>query len=88
MRVRRLGARVERLCVRAHAERIAAAAACGVDAVYAAGRKLVVVICRGEGRAWEGKVHVVTCEECRAGREALAGERPVTLATHSTTHDE
>jgi len=89
VRVRRLGVRVKRLCVQAHAERIAAAAtACAVDAVYTSARKWVVVIRRGEGRAWEGKVHFFTCEEGRAGREALARERPVTLATHPTTHEE
>ena len=95
MRVRRLGGSVERLCVRSHAERIitspAAAAtttACAVDAVYAAAPKRVIVIRRGEGRTREGEVHFFTREEGRARREALAGERPVTLATHPTTHDE
>lgn len=90
MRVGRLGVRIERLCVQTHAERIATAAAtaCAVNAVYTAAPKWVVVIRRGEGRAWEGKVHFFTREESRAGREALARERPVTLATHPTTHDE
>lgn len=38
-----------------HAERIAATAACGVDAVYTTARKRVVVIRRGKERAWEGR---------------------------------
>ena len=93
MRVRRLGGSVERLCVRSHAERIAtsptaATTACAVDAVYAAAPKRVIVIRRGEGRTREGEVHFFTREKGRARREALAGERPVTLATHPTTHDE
>lgn len=95
MCVRRLGGRVERLCVQSHAERIAPApaptpdaTACAVDAVYAAARKRVIVIRRGKWRTREREVHFFTCEEGRARREALAGERPVTLATHPTTHDE
>lgn len=92
MHVRRVRARVNRLSVWPWA-RAAAAAACAEAAVAAgaadgAAHERVVVVCRCEGRAREGKVHLFACEECRARWEALARERPVVLATSASANDE
>jgi hypothetical protein len=91
--VRRLRARVDRLGVWPWA-RAAAAAEADVTVAVAAGaadgaaHERVVVVCRCEGRAGKGKVHLFACEERRARWEALARERPVVLATSASANDE
>lgn len=91
--VGRLGARVVRVVVGVRAGAGVASgggaeAGGAAGAAEAAGREGVVVVCRGEGRAREGQVHVFAGEEGRARGEAFAREGPVAPVLHAAADDE